>query len=168
MTQALVLYGVVLPAAISGICLAAGWRAWSRQATPVAGGEWSGVAALSLGCISGALALWGWPGFPPKLAHGWLPFVAAVGLGAGLFESLWLWRSRARVVSWIVLALLAVGSALCPKRGLWTPAECVIWHGSLTAGAAAVHTGIDRLAAGRRGASLPLALWLWCAGAAGH
>lgn len=158
------IYGVALPALAAGVVWGIGWRLWRRSAEPMAGGAWSGAAAAALACAAGAFALWGWPGVPPRLAEGWLPFLAVAGGVAGLAANRW---RRARLPLRGVMAALAVWAALGPRRAGWPAGEAVAWHATLMAGAFVVHASIDRVAARRPGPGMAMALWVWCAGLAG-
>jgi hypothetical protein len=149
-----VVFGIALPALAGGAL----WMMRARVAAPL---------ALPVACIAGSIALWGWPGFPPLLAEGWLPFIAAAALVAGLLDRLWLSESRARLLPWILLAAFSVGSVLGARRKVWSPGESVAWHGALVLGLAALQASLERIALRRPGASLPLAGFIWSAGTAG-
>jgi hypothetical protein len=148
-----VVFGIALPALAGG----SSWMIRARGAAQ---------AALPVACLAGSLALWGWPGFPPLLAEGWLPFVAAAALAAGLLDRLWLPESRARAVPWILLAAFTIGSVLGPRRKVWSPGESAAWHGALVLGLAALQAALERAALRRAGASLPLAAFIWSSGTA--
>lgn len=162
MTDALA-FGIVLPAVVGGVFWGFGGRVWRRGKGHPPMGEGWGAPAVALSCVAGALALLGWPGFPPKVAEGWLPFLAVAGLGAGPAVSRFPPLRPLR----FALQALAVGLVLGRPRALWSTGEAIAWHGAAFAGAAGVHAAIDAVAARRPGPATAFALWLWCSALAG-
>ena len=162
MTGALV-FGILLPGLASAAAWGVGWRLWRRAAEPIAGGEWSGAPAVALACVTGFLALYGWPRFPPTIAEDWLPYVAVVGgvVGAAAIRS-----RRLRVALWVVMSAVALGLVLGSQRSSWSAAESIAWSVALLAAAIAVLATVDLIASRRPGPALPLTLWIWCSGLA--
>ena len=81
------LAGAVLPAAVTGGLLLAGWRLARWKYSARDSRTWVGPVAVAAGFMAGYLALFGWPGIPPHDAIDWL-LPLAVPLGAlGLLDS---------------------------------------------------------------------------------
>jgi len=152
------LFGVLLPAVVSGIAFVVAWRPWQRDA-PVANGIWGGAIALSVGYVAGHAGLLGWPPFPPVEATQWLVYLA---LASGVFgliialwhESTWLrWGLRlllSGVMPWLIL------HAVLKYR--WQPIEGVVWLVGLGVAIFGFWLMLNALAERFRGASTPLVL----------
>ncbi|MCW8128841.1 MAG: hypothetical protein KIS92_00525 [Planctomycetota bacterium] len=161
------LFGILMPALAAGACWGLGWRVWKRRGSVPSGAHFAGAPALALAFVAGCLLTWGWPGFPPRLAEDWLPFLALLGWVAGLRAAAKAPGLAVVLVLCLGLAAASLGLTLGPKRAVWSTGEAVAWHAGIGLASALVLAALELLAEARPGASLPLALWLWCAGIAG-
>ena len=142
-----ILLGILLPAVLGAVAWGIGRRPW---AAPL------GMAAP---LIAGSLSLWGWPGIPPRLAEGWLPFIAFVGLVTGLFDK----RGKLnlpQLPGTLLLTCFAVFTVLTPRRAVWSNGEAIAWEAALGAALLVLYGGLDTLSL-RAGAGFPLAACLW-------
>ena len=64
-----ILYGVLLPAAISLVIMLLAWRPWSGGSPK---GHWAGAFAIGAAFAAGLLGLQTRPAFPPNSAEDWL------------------------------------------------------------------------------------------------
>jgi hypothetical protein len=163
--NSLPLFGILLPALIAGIMWGVAWQFWLRE--PVASSGWRMAHALALPAafVSAHVALWGWPGWQPRLAEGWL---CALAVGGALLA--WvqnqLRASPAKVILWVALDALALRLFVQARASSFSPIENFGWLGQGTFLIVLVHISLETLSARRPGVSLPLALWVWAAGSA--
>ena len=161
----MILYGIILPAVIAGVAWGVAWRVWNRGASPIAGGTWAGALTCALAVSVGYVGLWGWPGIPPLLAEGWLPFVAVAALLVSLLESFGLRSIRS--VLWFLLMFGTVWVLSGPRHSAWKGLEIVGWCAGLSAAMLLICASLELVADHRPGASMPVCLWIWTVGIAG-
>jgi len=164
------LTGVLLPAVISGLVLALGWRIWSRE--PRGSGAYAGALAIALAYLAAFAAI---VGSPASLLPGsertpsgldWLFWLVALFALGFAFEA----RCPRR---WIVVpravagALLVEGVLRNTFRREWSGLTDVAWLLGLVALLLVPWWSLERLARKRPGASAPLVLWASAASLAG-
>jgi hypothetical protein len=93
------LVGVMLPAAVSGGLILAGWQLVHRKYSARDSRSWVGPAAVAAGFMAGYLALFGWPGLPPHDAIDWLLLLAPPLAVLGLLDSYYRVPPPGRVLS---------------------------------------------------------------------
>jgi len=152
------LFGVLLPAVVSGIAFVVAWRPWQRDA-PVANGIWGGAIALSVGYIVGHVGLLGWPPFPPVEATQWLVYLALASGVFGLIIALW---HESTGLRWGLRLLLSGAMPWLILRPVlkyrWQPIEGVVWLVGLGVAILGFWLMLNALAKRFRGASTPLVL----------
>ena len=156
-------FGIALPAVISGFFLFLGWL-WRRNLTD---GVWSGALACAIGAMAGFFGILDWSGFPPRLAEGWLPFIAGVAGIAGLLECLVLKKTVPRIFIGFLLVAAAIWVLIASQRSSWSTLGFAALYAGLCAATLLVLASLDILASRRPGLSIPLCLWVWTAGIAG-
>lgn len=154
---------VLVPAAIAFLCLLISWRAWRRRRLAEEG-HWGGAAALTLGFLSAYFILVSWPAMPPKKAMDWMPYLVLIAGVAGVTQRKWGKRWYARFSLNLLLGGLFAGVVLRSYlQNTWERDEGILWIAGLAAATTLLRNTLERLATKRRGASLPLSLWLFCA-----
>ena len=164
------LTGVLLPAVLSGLLLAVGWRVWKRDAEGV-DGRWSGSLALAAAFLATYLAIAGAPsGILPgsdrtPTGLDWL-FVLAAG-AAVLFAHpdpvLWRRLGVRLAVSGLTVWLVLKNAFANQLAG----DAAIAWFLGLAALLLIVWTAADLRARRRSGASSPLVWWATAATLAG-
>ena len=155
------LYCILVPALLAGIIWGLAWRMWKRRAEAADGaGYWGAlaVAAAFAGCYG---LLDGWPGMPPLLAEGWLPFAAGAAVLVALLAHL---IKRGRALLWLALFVAAEFVLTARPRGSWPMWVTAMWLVGGGLGSVVVLLSINRFAEKQRGTALALALWIWTAG----
>jgi hypothetical protein len=141
-----ILWGVLVPAVVSGAVLALDWGPWRREGGR-RGGDRVGAVALGGGFIAGQVGLVGVPPFPPIDATHVLVYLALVGTGLGLWLGPrpatgplgWLLRGAASLSApaWLLRPLLT------HRFELWSG---VLWIGGLAFGTLALWIALEALA----------------------
>lgn len=169
------LCGVVLPAAVTGGLLLAGWRLVRRSYSARDSRSWAGPLAVATGFAAGYLALFGWPGIPPHDALDWLLLLAAPLAVLGSFDSYYRLPPPARVmliavavpICFLVLAwplLSGSGHANLPLQLVVATAVAMVSLASVDA--LATRTSAGRLSALLLAVAVPAAVVLGCSGSA--
>ena len=163
------LLGILFPALAAGIIWGLGWKLWRpiSKGAEIENGYWSGAVGCALAVAIGSFGLMGWVGFPPRLAEGWLPFIAGGAALIALFESLVLrknWLARASI--WLVLLAVMVWLLMSPRRSSLSTLEYSAWVGGIAVCAWVGQSVVEALAERWTGASIPLSLWVWSVGIA--
>lgn len=148
--------GIVPPAVVAVLFLAAAWRPWLRSGPgPGPGTSWAAPLALGLGYAAGHVATHGWP--PLALDVGikqGLFYVAVAGAFFGLYESV-------RRPAWGVRAVLSVAAPFYlldfMRRYHWEGMEAVGWTTVLAGSLLAGWLALDALAERLPGGALPIA-----------
>jgi hypothetical protein len=145
--------GILAAALAAGAIFLAG-----RWLPPLRGG----AVAVGLGYAAGHAVLLGWPAFPPPEKSDWVPWIGLGIAACGLVEP---WIGSAARRSWLprLAAPAIVPWLLLRGAGDWGVPAVGCFSIALVAHAASV----EALGARRKGASLPLALWVGAAGASG-
>ena len=160
------IFGILLPALVAGITWGLAWRIWNRQTSPLASGTWAGALAVGLAFIVGFLGTEGWPTLPPHTAIGWLVFIAIASIVISLIETALPRTVLIRFILWLPIVIAGVWVLTSTPRGTWKGTDYFLWSGFILAGTWLL-LALEPIAERRPGASIPLALWLWCAGIAG-
>ncbi len=172
------LAGVVMPAAVAGGLILAGWRLVHRKYSARESRSWVGPVAVSAGFVAGYLALFGWPGLPPHDAIDWLLPIAVPLAVLGLLDSYYRAPSPVRglsiavavPVSFLLLAWPLIGGPP-PANAPDLPARVMLATGVTVVTLAATDLLAARSSAGRLNAILlavavPAAIVLMCSGSA--
>ncbi len=158
-----ILYAIALPAVLAGVVWGVAWRVWNRESAPLFGGTWAGAVAVAGAMIAGYIGVSGWSGYPPKVAEGWLPFIAIVAVFAGALEGVLpkflRWGPWLTIVIWFAFILTE------RSRPTWTGTSIFLVLTTLAFDGCVQAT--EAVAQRHPGAALPLALWVWTAGLAG-
>lgn len=157
---------VFVPAVLAGLAFVIAWRMWRRRHL-APHGHWGGAVAFGLGFFAGRVLLADWPAFPPVRAADWHAWITVAFAVAGVLQRWWGARWYTAVP---VRVLLSAALVVLVLRNLfehtWGRSEGLVWLGGLTVALTVAWESVERLAAQRPGASLPLALWAVCALAA--
>lgn len=158
-------FGILLPALVAGITWGLAWHIWNRSAARVARGTWAGALAVGLAFIVGYFGNEIWPGFPPKAALNWMPFIAFVAIVMGLLAHILPQKPAFRVI-WLFVAVGAVLVLTTTPRASWNAVDLSIWYSVLVGGMLIITILTEELAERWPGASIPISLWVWSAGIA--
>ena len=151
---------ILIPAAIATVAWLVSWRLWNRQRL-ARHGHWGGAAALALGYAAAYVTLMSWPPFPANTAAQWLTYLALLAGVAALAEAWWSSKTWLRWGIWISLGGLAAWMQFrAMAEYTWSAAQAALWIGGLALATAGLCAVLDKLAERRKGASMPLVLWL--------
>lgn len=150
--------GVLVPAVVAGLVLAAGWAPWRAE---LPDGRWAGGLALGVAFFAAFALLVGLPPLPfgerRLAAQEWLAWLALVG-GAALVAEPHLGRRSAFALR-LALAAAACLAVLPPRlRWNWNPAAMELLQPGAVLGLMLVWGSTERLARRAPGASVPAAL----------
>lgn len=153
LTQQLVIFGIVLPIAISAVVMMIAWRPWRKPPGAFSIGNrggWGGALAVGAAYIVAHIGIHSWPVFVPTEAQHAVFWAAVLGVLVGLFGA----RFRQRIILcaagrffgmfgiiWLVMRWKMI-------LGQWSMGELILW---VTIGAVAgalcwtgaVHLGRD-------------------------
>ncbi len=151
------------PAAIAGFIWLVSFRLWRRK-TIRESGHWGGAVAIGAGCIAGYVFLLGAPPLMPDDAIDWLPHVAFIIMLAGLGQRWWGGKPFTFVPVLFILSATVFSIQFQNRiRFDWQGTEIVFWLAGLSAATALCAWNLERLADRRAGASMSLAMLVWCA-----
>ncbi|MHC5024474.1 MAG: hypothetical protein ACYTGG_11295 [Planctomycetota bacterium] len=155
-----VVFAVLAPGLAAGVLALLAWQPWRKRPSRP-GGSWPGAVAVVGSFVASFVVVVGWPRIPPaSLWHWVIAIVIAGGVVAILPDLLKPLRRLRR------LAPIVAGAA---AAGLFVPPPSVespwVWRGVLGLAVAALGLLLEPLAARRPGASMPLGLCIWVAGA---
>jgi hypothetical protein len=122
-------FGLLVPALLAAAIVAA-----SRTAAVDRRG-WIAGAALVLGYVCGHAGFLGWPGLPPRVAEGWIPYA---GIGALAVSALGHWPARTpRWPGWLMRSVVFVVALVVWLKPTityeWTRLASVAWILGLSA-----------------------------------
>lgn len=131
-----ILFGVLIPAAISLILMLIAWRPWSTGSPH---GYWAGPLAIGVGFCVGLLGLQSRPTLPPTSAEDWLFhlgwMVAIVGLITAVVRLPLTVRAIVAALAsaaavYLVLRPLTIGSTFTPAT--WSTNQAAMYIGAIT------------------------------------
>jgi hypothetical protein len=151
------------PAAIAGLAWLLSFRLWRRK-TIRESGHWGGAVAMGAGTITGYVFLLGTPLPIPDDAMDWLPHIALLTTIVGLSQRWWGSKLYTSVPVLFVLSAVVLSLQFRNKIRLdWQGAEIALWLAGLSTAFAISAWNLEQLADRRTGASMPLAMLVWCA-----
>lgn len=122
-------FGLLVPALLAAAIVAAGRGAAVDRLGWIAG------AALVLGYVCGHAGFLGWPGLPPRVAEGWIPYAGLVALAVSAFGH---WPARTpRWPGWLMRSVVFVVALVVWLKPTitfeWTRVASLVWILGLSA-----------------------------------
>lgn len=154
---------IFVPAVVAGAVWGAGWKIWDRKAAALRDGTWVGPLAFAAAFAAGFILLEGWPGFPPRSAEGWLPYI---GAGAGLLSAGRFGRRELviQIILWGVIFAFAVMRLTVNLRPTWSGGEEALWFFGFVVTGLAAQMALEVVAERRPGVSMPVVYWILAVG----
>ncbi|MFN0131908.1 MAG: hypothetical protein ACKVW3_05180 [Phycisphaerales bacterium] len=159
------LAGIVPPVLIAAILVMSAWRPWRRGVEPGPSRDWAAAGAVGLSLAVAFPLVTGSLAFPPRSAVGWLPMMGLVAWVTGAGRTAWIRPFAVRALVAVVVCELAAWLILRPMlRHAWLGGEG--WARVLGLGGVAAVVWVLLVPLERRGARVPLVMWVASVGSA--